>query len=145
MEYLWVWLVLFHKYIHCLCNKDIGLSELTLRSPKTVRFYLYQGWFLYVFLEILYFKIRLWCHLKEHRFLSSVVCLVNYNSGASYALFQYLLLIIPHFLLFICFDVYLILSLPPNCSKKPQAKSKGGFLHRSRVGEVRLLQEVFAL
>ena len=102
--------------------------------------------------------------LKEHRFLSFIVCLVNYNSGASYALFQYLLLIIPHFsvmrdkkeskffsfdsfLLFICFDVYfyLILSLPPNCSKKPQAKSMGGFLRRSRVGEVRLLQEVFAL
>ena len=33
----------------------------------------------------------------EHRFLSSIVCLFNYNFGASYVLFQYLLLIIPHF------------------------------------------------
>lgn len=33
----------------------------------------------------------------EHRFLSSIVCLFNYNFGASYALFQYLFLIIPHF------------------------------------------------
>lgn len=38
--------------------------------------------------------------LKKNRdmfFRSNIVCLFNYNLGASYALFQYLLLIIPHF------------------------------------------------
>ena len=31
------------SYIHCLHNKGTELSALTLRSPETVRFYLYQG------------------------------------------------------------------------------------------------------
>ena len=33
--------VRFHKCIHCLHNKDNGLSALILSSPETVRFYLY--------------------------------------------------------------------------------------------------------
>lgn len=42
----------------------------------------------------------------EHRFLSFIVCLFNYNFGASYALFQYLFLIIPHFSVMRDFALY---------------------------------------
>ena len=46
----------------------------------------------------------------EHRFLSFIVCLFNYNFGASYVLFQYLFLIILQFFrdegLFVLYESY---------------------------------------
>ena len=84
----------------------LSIATATIRATDCLRwFYALQKQYAFIFRADSYMCSFKSLTLKfdfdiikiEHRFLSSIVCLFNYNSGASYALFQYLFLIIPHF------------------------------------------------
>ena len=85
----------------------LSIATAAIRTPDGLRWpYTRQKQYALIFIKgdfhmcsfkFLTFKFDFDIIKIEHRFLSFIVCLFNYNFGASYVLFQYLFLIIPHF------------------------------------------------
>ena len=85
----------------------LSIATAAIRAPDGLRWpYTRQKQYALIFIKadfhmcsfkFLTFKFDFDIIKIEHRFLSFIVCLFNYNFGASYVLFQYLFLIILHF------------------------------------------------